>query len=291
MRLIVVVLATAGCVLALGSQAVAASQCTGLIRGTNASERLAVNAAATRVLGLEGNDDITGGAGRDCLEGGPGRDNLSSRSGRDALIGGPGSDRLAGGSGADRITDAPAAYAFGLLASGSNRVSGGPGGDVIDVANARRDIVRCGPGRDRVSMDRGDRLYGCERRNVLASPLPAASPARGGRSETFIVRFRSIEEVATSGEFFSIAVEGPPGCGEIETSSLGIRYRRDAVVRYRLKPFASGGKTSKRWCRGSYRGKVSFEQALASGCGPASLPPTAGCTMGMHVGSFSFRVR
>jgi hypothetical protein len=291
MRLIVVVLATAAWVLALGPQAIAASQCTGLIRGTSASERLAVNAAATRVLGLEGDDDITGGSGRDCLEGGPGRDDLSGRNGRDALIGGPGSDRLAGGSGADRIVDAPTAYAFGLLAAGSNRVSGGPGGDVVDVANARRDIVRCGPGRDRVTMDRGDQLTGCERRRVLASPLPAASPARGGRSQTFIVRFRSIEEVASNGEFFSISVEGPPGCGEIETSSLGIRYRRDAVVRYRLEPFSGDGKTSKRWCRGAYRGKVSFDQVLAAGCGPASLPPTAGCTMGLRVGSFSFRVR
>ncbi len=292
MRLIVVVLATAGCVLALCSEAVAAApDCTGLIRGTSASERLAVSAAATRVLGLEGDDDITGGSGRDCLEGGPGRDHLSGRGAADVLIGGPGSDRLAGGSGADRITDAPAAYAFGLLASGSNGVSGGPGGDVIDVANARHDIVRCGPGRDRVTVDRGDRLFGCERRKVLASPLPAASPSRGGRGETFIVRFRTIEEVAANGEFFSIAVEGPPGCGKIETNSLGIRYRRDAVVRYRLKPFSGDGKSAKRWCRGPYRGTVNFEQVLASGCGPASLPPTAGCTMGLRVGAFSFRVR
>ena len=226
MRLIVVVLATAGCALAVCSEAVAAApECTGLIRGTSASERLVVSAAATHVLGLEGDDDITGSRGRDCLEGGPGRDHLAGRGAADVLVGGPGSDRLAGGSGADRITDAPAAYAFGLLASGSNHVSGGPGGDVVDVANARRDIVRCGPGRDRVTVDKGDRLFGCERRKVLASPLPAASPARGGRAETFIVRFRAIQEVAANGEFFSIAVEGPPGCGKIETSSLGIRYR------------------------------------------------------------------
>lgn len=292
MRLIVVVLVTAGCVLALCSEAVAAApECTGLIRGTSASERLVVSAAATHVLGLEGDDDITGSGGRDCLEGGPGRDNLSGRGAADVLVGGPGSDRLAGGSGADRITDAPAAYAFGLLASGSNHVSGGPGKDVIDVANARRDTVRCGPGRDRVTVDKVDRLFGCERREVLASPLPAASPARGGRTETFIVRFRAIEEVAANGEFFSISVEGPAGCGKIETSSLGIRYRRDAVVRYRLKPFSGDGKDAKRWCRGQYRGRVSFEQVLDTGCGPATLPPTAGCTMGLRVGAFSFRVR
>ena len=141
-------------------------------------------------------------------------------------------------------------------------------------------------------MDRGDRLYGCERRKVLASPLPSASPARGGRSETFIVRFRSIEEVASNGEFFSIDVEGPPGCGKIETSSLGIRYRRDAVVRYRLKPFSGDGTdVAALVSRPLSRQGQLRAGPRPSGCGPASLPPAAGCTMGMHVGSFSFRVR
>jgi hypothetical protein len=273
----------------LSAPARAASDCTGLIQGTAASERLTVVAAGSRVLGMEGDDQITGGAGRDCLEGGPGKDLLSGRSGNDVLIGGPGSDRLAGGSGSDRLTDAPLSYAFGL-GSGSNRVAGGPGKDVVNVANARRDTVNCGPGRDHVRADRADRLVGCERRTLLSSPLPSASPYRGRRATTFLVRFRALEEVATNGEFFSIKVEGPPGCGKIETSSLGVRYRRDAVVRYRLKPFAGDGKSVKRWCHGVYRGSVSFEQVLPSGCGPASLS-AAGCTMGIRVGGFSFRVR
>jgi hypothetical protein len=275
---------------ALCAPARAASDCTGLIQGTAASERLTVVAAGGRVLGMGGDDQITGGAGRDCLDGGPGKDLLSGRSGSDVMIGGPGSDRLAGGSGADRLTDAPSSYAFGL-GSGRNRVAGGPGRDVVEVANARRDIVRCGPGRDRVSADRADRLVGCERRTYLPSPLPSASPYRGRRATTFLIRFRALEEVATNGEFFSIKVEGPPGCGKIETSSLGVRYRRDAVVRYRLNPFSGDGKTAKRWCRGVYRGSVHFEQVLPSGCGPASLPASAACTMGIRVGGFSFRVR
>jgi hypothetical protein len=273
----------------LSGPARAASDCTGLIRGTAASERLSVVAPGSRVLGMEGDDELTGGAGRDCLDGGAGNDLLSGRSGSDVMIGGPGSDRLAGGSGADRITDAPLSYAFGL-GSGSNRVAGGPGSDVVDVANARRDIVRCGPDHDRVSADRADRLIGCERKTLLPSPLPSASPYRGRRATTFLVRFRALEEVATNGEFFSIKVEGPPGCGKIETSSLGVRYRRDAVVRYRLNPFSGDGKSAKRWCRGVYRGSVSFEQVLASGCGAGALP-AAGCTMGIRVGGFSFRVR
>ena len=106
------------------------------------------------------------------------------------------------------------------------------------------------------------------------------------------MRFRALEEVATNGEFFTIEVEGPPGCGKIETNSLGVRYRArrggalpgEAVHR-------ATGKSAKRWCRGVYRGSVSFEQVLAAGCGPAALPAAAGCTMGIRVGSFSFRVR
>jgi hypothetical protein len=273
--------------LAVAPAAAAATRCTGVIQGTAASERLTVAAAGSLVLGMEGDDQLTGGAGRDCLDGGPGRDHLSGRSGADVLTGGPGSDRLAGGSGADRITDAPTSYAFGLGA-GSNRIAAGPGRDVVDVANARRDIVHCGPGRDRVGADRGDRLVGCERKSRLPSPLPSASPYRGRRTTTFLIRFRAIEEVATSGEFFSIEVEGPPGCGRIETSSLGVRYREDAIVRYRVHPFAGDGKRARRWCRGVYRGRVSFEQILTSGCG---APAAAGCTMGVRVGAFSFRVR
>jgi hypothetical protein len=274
----------------LSTSASAAAACTGLVQGTAASERLTVVAAGGRVLGMAGDDQITGGAGRDCLDGGPGDDLLSGRSGKDVLTGGPGSDRLAGGSGADRLNDALSTYALGL-GVGTNRIAGGPGSDEIDVANARRDIVHCGPGRDRVRADRADRLIGCERKKLLASPVPSATPYRGRRTTAFLVRFRAVEEVATNGEFFTITVTGPRGCGEIETSSLGVRYRRDAVVRYRVKPFGADGKSAKRWCRGVYRGSVSFEQVLASGCGPASLPAAAGCTWGIRVGGFSFRVR
>jgi hypothetical protein len=250
-----------------------------------------VSAAATHVLGMEGDDLITGGAGRDCLEGGAGRDVLSGRSAADTIAGGPGRDRLAGGSGSDRLIDAPRGYAYGVPAAGANRVAAGPGADVVDVANARRDIVRCGPGHDRVTADRADQLLGCERKRFLASPLPATTPYRGGRETVFLVRFRAIEEVAAPGESFAISLAGPPGCGSLDASSLGIRYRRNAVVRYRLKPFSGDGRPAARWCRGTYRGSVSYEQVLSGGCGPLMAAPAAGCTIGVRVGRFSFRVR
>jgi hypothetical protein len=92
----------------------------------------------------------------------------------------------------------------------------------------------------------------------------------------FMVRFRALEEVASSGEEFAISVRGRRGCGRIETSSLGIRYRAGATVRYRMKPFGPGGKPARRWCRGLYRGTVDFVRA--------GEPP-------VRVGRFSFRVR
>ncbi len=282
MRPILALAAVSTAVAVLPAQAPAAAGCGALIQGTAASERLSVSAAANHVLGMDGDDRIFGGAGRDCLEGGPGRDRLSGGPGRDVLIGGTGSDRLLGGGGADRIDDAPSAYAYGGLSAGTNHVWAGPGADAVNVANGRRDIVRCGPGHDRVSADRDDKLIGCERKRTLASPFPSASPARGGRAEAFVIRFRAIEAVPSSGESFSIKVEGPPGCGEIEATSLGIRYRKDGIVRFLVRPFGSDGQRAARWCRGRYRGAVSFEQVVQGSCT---------CTIGVRLGPFSFRVR
>jgi Ca2+-binding RTX toxin-like protein len=297
------------------SAGAATSGCSTLIQGTDESETITATASGSgnRVLGLAGDDTITGGPRQDCLEGGggadrllgggggdvlagqadgdhlegqAGRDEISGGSGADTLEGGGGADRLSGGAGADRIVEAPRSYALGSLFTGSNRLSGGAGADVLDAANGRRDIVRCGSGRDRVSADREDRLIGCERRRILPSPLPQVSPREGKRSYMFVVRFRAVEEVTGGDERFSIEVAGPPGrgCGRIATSSSGVRYRRGSVVRYRLLPFGGDGERSKRWCRGTYRGSVSFERIESPACG-------SGCTTSIPVGRFSFRVR
>ena len=91
-----------------------------------------------------------------------------------------------------------------------------------------------------------------------------------------MVRFRALEEVASQGEQFSINVTGPSGCGQIATSSLGIRYRAGATVRYQIKPFGPAGQAAERWCRGPYSGTVDFVRDP----GPA-----------VRIGRFSFRVR
>ncbi|MGA9287236.1 MAG: hypothetical protein WBV93_02705, partial [Anaerobacillus sp.] len=55
------------------------------------------------VLGLAGNDTITGRDGRDLLDGGSGKDWLSGAAGDDVLSGGGGRDLLSGGAGNDRF--------------------------------------------------------------------------------------------------------------------------------------------------------------------------------------------
>lgn len=294
MRFPTVVTLLAGALLAglLSGEAGGAGTCGTVIRGTSASETLSAIVAGTRLLGLEGHDRLTGGPGADCIDGGPGNDRIAGLAGADSLegaagrdtvtggtgadvvSGGPGADALSGGAGGDRLSDVATAYGPGFAAR--TRVAAGPGADRVDTANGARDSVHCGSGRDRVVADREDRLQGCERKRLRRSPMPAAAPRRGGRRQMFMVRFRALEEVASSGEEFAIAVRGRRGCGDIETSSRGIRYRAGATVRYRLEPFGPGGKPARRWCRGLYRGTVDFLRG--------DEPP-------VRVGRFSFRVR
>ncbi len=114
-----------------------------LLTGTACADTLIGRAGADRLRGLAGNDRLLGGAGRDRLEGGRGNDTLLGGAGADRLLGGAGNDRLLGGAGRDRF-------------------EGGPGNDTIEAADGISETIRCGPGRDTVRADRGDRLTGCE---------------------------------------------------------------------------------------------------------------------------------
>jgi hypothetical protein len=183
---------------------------------------------------------------------------------------------LLGGGGADSIDEMPNAYAAGSLDSGRNRVDAGDSRDRIDVANGRLDRVDCGGGRDTVKADRADRLKHCEKRRNLISPFPAVTPARGGRTRAFLVKFRAIQVVGPSADWFTIRVRGPRGCGSLETNSVGVTYHADRAVRYRLRPFRGKGKMAKRWCTGRYRGTASYASEDAKD---------------VLIGRFSFRVR
>jgi dipeptidyl aminopeptidase/acylaminoacyl peptidase len=110
--------------------------CSNGQRGTSAGERLTGTAFGDRLFGLGGDDVLRGLAGADCL------------------VGGPGDDDLGGGAGNDRLTGN----------SGKNKYSAGAGNDKVNARNGTREIVNCGPGRrDSATVDRRDRVRGCEK--------------------------------------------------------------------------------------------------------------------------------
>jgi Ca2+-binding RTX toxin-like protein len=106
-------------------------------------DRLFGAAGGDRLFGAAGNDTLDGGAGNDLLEGGTGNDTLKGGAGNDVIRGGTGSDTLDGGKGRDTI-------------------EGGTGNDIVRAKDGIRDTIRCGGGRDKVTVDRKDIVKGCE---------------------------------------------------------------------------------------------------------------------------------
>jgi Ca2+-binding RTX toxin-like protein len=113
--------------------------------GTGGADTLRAGRIGDRLMGGSGKDLLLGGVGADCLFGGRGDDRLLGRGGNDALSGGSGADTLSGG-------------------TGKNTYSGGSGNDSIKATNGVRETVNCGSGRkDRATVDKVDRVRGCER--------------------------------------------------------------------------------------------------------------------------------
>lgn len=256
------------------------------LEGSNGDDLLTGDAGADDLMGQQDADRLDGGGGADRLWGGGGPDVMRGSGGADLLRGQGGNDRLSGGAGPDVAiggvgSDTFAEVAAGYspadpLDTGRNRIDAGAGRDRVNVANGRVDRVDCGGGIDSVTADKGDRLRNCEHRRLLISPFPAAQPAKGGRTRTFVVVFRSLQAVGPKVSWFDVDVKGPRGCGSLAGSSAGVAYHRDRAVRFRLRPFSAKGKQSKRWCRGRYAGKVSF------------VPRTGPI---VELGRFSFRVQ
>jgi hypothetical protein len=256
------------------------------LEGSNGEDGLAGDAGADDLMGEQDADRLDGGGGADRLwgggagdvmGGGAAGDVLRGQGGNDLLYGGAGADKLRGGPGDDTITEVPSVYSPAEpLQTGRNRVEGDGGRDRVNVANGRRDHVDCGGGTDTVKADKGDRLKSCEKRRYLIAPFPDVSPAKGGRTRAFMVKFRSIAPVGPNRDHFSVSVKGPSGCGSLALTSAGVGYHADRAVRVQLRPFKGKGKKAKRWCRGTYRGKVGHTRP-----GVESTP----------IGRFAFRVR
>jgi Ca2+-binding RTX toxin-like protein len=118
---------------------------------------------------LGGDKNLVGGPGNDGVQGGEGSDNLTGNSGNDFVDGGPGPDNIVGGEGNDLLLD-------GEREGGATDIlTGGDGNDVISPINrpAKKDVVTCGSGFDRVLADRADVVApDCERVAVgLAAAL------------------------------------------------------------------------------------------------------------------------
>jgi Ca2+-binding RTX toxin-like protein len=118
--------------------------CVKAIQGTARPDTLTGSGHGDVIFGYGAGDRIRGRGGHDCLLGGRGNDVLRGDGGSDKLTGGRGNDRLYGG-------------------SGVNRYDAGSGNDYVNARNGRREVVRCGRGRDRARVDRRDRVRSCER--------------------------------------------------------------------------------------------------------------------------------
>ena len=154
------------------------------LRGTNGADNLLGKGGNDVLFGLGGRDNLLGGAGKDWvlggnerrpqggdknLVGGPGNDgvlggrgsdNLTSNSGNDFVDGGPGADNIVGGDGTDYLLDGE------RRGGATDIITGGDGNDVIGPFNkpAKRDVVTCGGGFDRVAADTEDLVApDCER--------------------------------------------------------------------------------------------------------------------------------
>jgi plastocyanin/Ca2+-binding RTX toxin-like protein len=132
-----------------------------LLNGTAKADRIFGLGGDDVLFGFGGNDLLDGGAGSDNLDGGKGNDTLKGQRGNDSLtggdgddvlIGGPGKDKLSGGKGNDKLTGN----------GGKDSLVGGPGNDTINAKDGVVEVVKCGPGKDKVKADKKDKLSGCE---------------------------------------------------------------------------------------------------------------------------------
>lgn len=99
------------------------------------------------ILGLSGNDFITGTPGPDFINGQQGADVINGGSGDDLLFGGAGSDRLDGGAGNDVISGG----------NDNDTLIGGDGNDTL-LGGRGSDILYGGAGNDFLSGDRDQDL-------------------------------------------------------------------------------------------------------------------------------------
>jgi hypothetical protein len=118
-----------------------ATRCT--IVGTNKRDKLVGTKKRDVICGLGGNDRIAGRGGNDLILAGKGNDRATGGSGNDEIHGNSGRDRMYGNTGRDKFVDR--------------------GGAKVSAARRNADFVNGGRGRDRASVNKGDRVRSVER--------------------------------------------------------------------------------------------------------------------------------
>ncbi len=130
--------------------------------GSDPTEPLRAGGCLRPIVGTDAPDTLIGSGEGDIIFGRGGSDRIRGRDGHDCLIGGAGNDTLRGERGDDRLTGGRGADTL-LGGAGVNAYYAGPGNDFVNSVNGRVELVRCGSGQDRASVDRRDRVSGCER--------------------------------------------------------------------------------------------------------------------------------
>ena len=130
---------------------------------------------------------------------------------------------------------------------------------------------------------------------ALAASVATVSPSAGARHERFAVAITSRHATGVSGQTRRSYVAGThaaqpaSGCVNNRDRVFGER-RAGARIRAVLDP-ARGEGGPQGWCRGRFRGTVTYTEAFA--CPPAGRcrPPRGFPTRKVVVARFSFRVR
>lgn len=127
-----------------------------------------VATASASLLGLGGDDELTGTDRADRIDGGAGNDLIAGGYGNDTIIGGAGADDING----DRA---------GRCNEYHCDLSPGSAADIIDAVDGEKDTVKCGPGTDTLRADAIDTVDAdCENvTRVGAGPNGGSSGPNG----------------------------------------------------------------------------------------------------------------
>jgi hypothetical protein len=189
--------------------------------GSAAADDFFVEANASTVRGLGGNDHLVAYDGNDSVEGGDGDDYLEGGFGNDVLDGGAGVDRFMG----DRIK--------------SNVIA--IGNDQIRARDGNAEQVDCGIGSDTAQVDASDVVAGsCESVDRGVPPRTDGGLLTGGPGKPKLLGRLRIRAIASKG--LAIRISCPAAC----TVTAQLRVDKATARKLRLgrsRVLARGSKT------------------------------------------------